>query len=61
MDETPFVPKQVVSWLKQSYSTTNLIGGLKDFKTTDEAVGYMKGVYEVINTLDALSREDDKD
>ena len=59
MDETPFVPKQVVSYLKETYSLQNLVGS----KTEDSAqyVGFIRGVYAVINRLEAISKEDDRD
>lgn len=59
MDETPFVPKQVVEYLKETYSLQSII----DTNISDPAhfVGYLCGVYDVINRLEAISKEDDRD
>lgn len=59
MDETPFVPKQVVEYLKETYSLQSII----DTNISDPAhfVGYLRGVYDVINRLEAISKEDDRD
>ena len=59
MDETPFVPKQVVEYLKETYSLQRII----DTNISDPAhfVGYQHGVYDVINRLEAISKEDDRD
>ena len=58
MDETPFVSKQIVAYLKEKYSLQNMIGFSKE---PAEYVVFLHGVYEVINLLDAISKEDDRD
>lgn len=60
MDETPFVPKQVVEYLKETYSLQNMIGGCA-VEEPAQAIGYLNGVYDVINRLEAISKEDDRD
>ena len=58
MDETPFVSKQIVAYLKETYSLQNMIGIKKE---PAQYVGFISGVYDVINLLEAISKEDDRD
>ncbi len=53
-DELPFVPLDVVDYLKNIYTMSSMISK-KDVDNNDEHIGYIKGVNEVIDILDGLA------
>ena len=60
MDGEPFVDKGLISYLNKIFHTDNLLS----YKAcnNDERIGYIKGVSDVINTLNVLaSRKDGED
>lgn len=60
-DELPFVPLDVVAHLEQVYNIDYLLSDTACF-TSEERLGYIKGVREVVTHLRALSiRKDGED
>lgn len=56
----PFVDKKVVSYLKEVYDNRFLLEIVKkEEMNADAAIGYMRGVQQIIDRLDALSTRDD--
>lgn len=60
MDERlPFVDKSIIKHLKEVYDNRELLVLTKAVAPA-EAIGFMKGVQEVVNRLEAIAtREDD--
>lgn len=53
--QKPFVPLALVEYLKETYSLPRLLE-VKNLKSNDEHMGYLKGVQAVITHLDVLSK-----
>lgn len=60
-DELPFVPLDVVEHVEQVYNIDYLLSSSSCY-TSDERLGYIKGVREVVTYLRALAiRKDGED
>jgi len=59
-DRTPFVPKQLVQYLKGLFTPQYFIDGAAN-KTAERGLGFMEGAVAIISLLDSISREDDAD
>lgn len=59
-DRLPFVDKKVVSYLKEVYDNRFLLEIVKkEEMNADASIGFMQGVQQIIDRLDALSTRDD--
>lgn len=59
-DRLPFVDKKIVAYLKEVYDTRFLLEICRnDDRNADAAIGFMQGVQQIIDRLDALSTRDD--
>lgn len=59
-ERDPFVDKVIIEYLKRTYDLRGLLADTSNLSNSDAAIGYMLGVQEVINRLEALAtREDD--
>lgn len=58
-DGLPFVPLEVVEYLKDVYDVDYLL--TTKVSSSEELVGYIKGVRTVIQSLDALSKRKESD
>lgn len=55
IDKIPFVDVRVVNYLKTHYTLNSLLD-LTDGEEANFTIGFMNGVQEVINHLDAIVR-----
>lgn len=60
LDKTPFVSKELVSHLKEIYTTQYLLDMSNQLQNSDQLIGAMSGVILVIDYLNALANEDDE-
>ena len=59
-ERDPFIDKTIISYLKRTYTLRSLLSDTSNLSNSDVVIGYMYGVQEVINRLEALAtREDD--
>lgn len=59
-DRLPFVDKSIVRYLKELYDNRYLFELCKhEGLTSDTALGFMMGVQQVIDRLDAISTKED--
>lgn len=57
MLEAPYIPNEIIEYLKKAFNIHYCIGVMENTKNASEAIGFIKGVMEVINHLDILNAE----
>lgn len=56
VERVPFVPHEIVRYLRSVYTTPSLLyRGKRDKMTHEETVGFMEGVEDVIGRLAAIA------
>lgn len=53
----PYVPPEIVAYLKDVYTPQNLMYS-QTFRSSEEQMGYIKGVLNVIDRLESLSKRE---
>lgn len=58
--EEPYVSDELVDYLNKQFNIQYCLSRTKDLKDSSEALGFMKGVREVVDHLSSLSESNKK-
>lgn len=58
VEKEPFVDKTIIAYLKEVYTTRELLSLTKDMSPA-LSIGYMQGVQEIINRLEAIATREE--